>query len=401
MNILFVSDNQPVPTYGGIERVICNLQNAFSDIGMACHTAYFKEIDGTFCGGFSEQKELSANNFIEELSSIIRDKQIQIVLNCVIAKNNIRRILPQSRVLMSTNPTTQFVYCFHNYPGFEQRSLPIGYIIMRMLHSRKCQRDDISSLGRSLTNKLCPWLTRGFLRKKYKIITEHAENIVLLSESYKMDLANIVGIKEVPTGWISIGNALTFPTSINVNEGDKEKLVLIVSRLEEEQKRLSIALKIWEELCTKYDLPDWKLVIVGDGIDRPIYERMVTKRNIPNVTFEGRQKSLPYYLKASLFLMTSAYEGFPMVILESMQCGCVPIAFDTFSAIKDLIDDGENGFVIESGNKEKYVENLHLLMQDETLRKKLAINGMKSVQRFSVENVMRQWYDLFKRLQTS
>ena len=96
--------------------------------------------------------------------------------------------------------------------------------------------------------------------------------------------------------------------------------------------------------------------------------------------------------------MTSAYEGFPMTILEAMQCGCPPIAFNTFSAINDLIDDGENGVIIDKGNKERFIEQLYLLMKDNQLRNRMAICGMQSVRQYSVENITRQWYDLFDNL---
>lgn len=398
MNILFISDNQPIPTIGGIERVICNLTNAFSNYGFGVYAAYFNKIDETVNEVFPEEKELCADNFIKELSSFIGRNDIKIVLNCVITKKNIRRTLIQLDALTDQNPGTRFVYCFHNYPGYEQRTLPIWFVITRMLYFQRGWINDFPLLCRSLANKLLPSLTRKLLKKKYQIITEHVDNLVLLSESYKMDLKNIVGMKTVPADWVSIGNALSFPSSIDVNNCNKEKIVLIVSRLEEDQKRISVALSIWTELYYKYDVADWKLVIVGDGKDRTIYEKMVERQKIPNISFEGRQNSLPYYLKSSIFLMTSAYEGFPMTILEAMQCGCPPIAFNTFSAINDLIDDGENGVIIDKGNKERFIEQLYLLMKDNQLRNRMAICGMQSVRQYSVENITRQWYDLFDKL---
>ena len=97
-------------------------------------------------------------------------------------------------------------------------------------------------------------------------------------------------------------------------------------------------------------------------------------------------------------MMTSAYEGFPMTILETMQCGCPPIAFDTFSAINDVIDNGKNGIIVENGNKKRYVEQLYQLMKDETLRNRMAVYGMQSIQQFSIENVTRIWYNYFDKL---
>ena len=233
--------------------------------------------------------------------------------------------------------------------------------------------------------------------KKYVRISDNESNLIVLSESYKQDFASLVRASQIPSQWRSISNALSFP-SVTASAGGREKTVLIVARLEEDAKRLTKALKIWGRLASAYDVSDWQLVIVGDGIDRPIYERMVAKRKIPNVVFEGRQNSLPYFMKSSIFMMTSAYEGFPMSILETMQCGCVPVAFDTFSAIRDLIEDGTNGYIVENNHIDDYVERLHFLMQNEDVRMQMAENGMRSVQRYSVDNIMKQWYDLFEKL---
>lgn len=97
-------------------------------------------------------------------------------------------------------------------------------------------------------------------------------------------------------------------------------------------------------------------------------------------------------------MMTSAYEGFPMTLLETMQCGCVPIAYDTFSAIRDLIDDGKDGYIVKNDHIEDFLEKLYLLMQNESLRVQMAENGMRSIQRYSVVNIMKQWNDLFDTL---
>lgn len=100
-------------------------------------------------------------------------------------------------------------------------------------------------------------------------------------------------------------------------------------------------------------------------------------------------------------MMTSAYEGFPMSILETMQCGCVPIAFDTFSAIRDLIEDGKSGYIVENDHFDDFAEKMYFLMQNEDVRAQMAENGMQLVQRYSVDNIMKQWCDLFKKLRTS
>lgn len=70
---------------------------------------------------------------------------------------------------------------------------------------------------------------------------------------------------------------------------------------------------------------------------------MACKLNLRNIEFKGTQPSEPYYAESSVLCMTSTYEGFPMVLIEAQQYGCVPMAFDSFEAVHDIIEDGENG----------------------------------------------------------
>ena len=94
--------------------------------------------------------------------------------------------------------------------------------------------------------------------------------------------------------------------------------------------------------------------------------------------------------------MTSIFEGFPMCLTEAMQFGCVPIAFDSFSAVYDIIKSGETGELVKSFNKKKYVEKLIHLIEDETYRKKLSKNAFQYIKRYDIENILPKWINLFK-----
>ncbi len=77
-------------------------------------------------------------------------------------------------------------------------------------------------------------------------------------------------------------------------------------------------------------------------------------QGIPNIRFVGYQDPLPYQLESSISCMTSLYEGWGMVLTEAMQCGAVPIAFNSFASVTDVIDHGRNGILVKPFSIKQY-----------------------------------------------
>ena len=123
-----------------------------------------------------------------------------------------------------------------------------------------------------------------------------------------------------------------------------------------------------------------------------------SKWELKDLSFMGHQDPLQYYQEASIFIMTSAFEGWPMTLMEAMPCGCVPIAFDSYSAVHDIIQSGRNGYVVPNDDIDEYVRVLKELMNNDTLRAELAANAQEDVQRFSRENIAKQWKTLLENL---
>lgn len=146
-------------------------------------------------------------------------------------------------------------------------------------------------------------------------------------------------------------------------------------------------------MCKLY--PQWKLIIVGDGPDKDV---LINKaKDISNIEFKGYQDPREYYEKASIFCMTSIFEGFPMCLTEAMQFGCVPVAFDSFSAVYDIIKPGETGELVKSFDKKEYVGKLIHLIDDETYRKKLSKNAFQYVKRYDIANILPKWIELIEK----
>lgn len=177
----------------------------------------------------------------------------------------------------------------------------------------------------------------------------------------------------------------------------KKKEVLIVSRLYNPEKRIDRALRIWQMLEQR-GLTDWTLRIVGFGVHEQYLKDLAIKLKLQHVVFEGQQTSYPYYLTASLFMLTSAAEGWGLTLTESMQTGTVPIAFDSYPALKDIITDNYDGCIIEDDNLVAYADRMEYLMKHPEERERIARNGLESCKRFSIDNIVGQWVEMLERL---
>lgn len=223
----------------------------------------------------------------------------------------------------------------------------------------------------------------------YTFIQEHPQYVCLLSESYKERLEEYCDLPD--NYFISIPNPNTYENIEIIPH--KEPILLFVGRLDNRSKKLFTLIDIWYRLCKLY--PQWKLIIVGDGPDKDV---LINKaKDFSNIEFKGYQDPREYYEKASIFCMTSIFEGFPMCLTEAMQFGCVPIAFDSFSAVYDIIKPGETGELVKSFDKKEYVGKLIHLIDDETYRKKLSKNAFQYVKRYDIANILPKWIELIEK----
>ena len=101
--------------------------------------------------------------------------------------------------------------------------------------------------------------------------------------------------------------------------------------------------------------------------------------------------------KSSMYLMTSRFEGLPMVLLEAQACGLPIVSFNCPEGPADVINDGEDGYLIDDFNKEELVEKTARIALDEQLRKKMGANAFKRSDRFSEESILKKWYYCFEK----
>jgi glycosyltransferase involved in cell wall biosynthesis len=224
---------------------------------------------------------------------------------------------------------------------------------------------------------------------------DNSDFLVLLSEKF-LEHYKKLQLKKDLSKLRVIANPLSMDIE-KIDFGKKRKTILFVGRISEFQKRLSLIIEVWKIILNTNKYNDWNLKIVGDGEDLDTIKEMAKK--LDRIYFEGRQESESYFEEASIFIMTSAFEGFPMTLVESLERGCVPIAMDSFLSLSDVIENGKNGFIIPNGDINAMAEKIQILMTDESLRKEMALNGLQSVKKFDVKIIAKEWEKLFSYAQ--
>lgn len=177
----------------------------------------------------------------------------------------------------------------------------------------------------------------------------------------------------------------------------KSKKVIAVGRHSYE-KGLDRMLQIWQKVIQKY--PDWRLEIYGNSNENQELNKLSKLLKINNnVTFFEPVKNInDKYREASILAMTSRTEGFGMVLIEAMAMGLPSIAYDCPCGPRAIIQNNENGFLVENGNLDSFVQKLQLLIEDENLRFQMGNNAQESAKKYDIDSIMRQWKSLFEEL---
>lgn len=201
--------------------------------------------------------------------------------------------------------------------------------------------------------------------------------------------------------WGELDNIAVIPnarTFIPSHAADMEnKKVIAVGRYTY-QKGFERLIEVWRLVAS--DFPDWRLEIVGDGEEKEKLKGLIDRYGLENslALVPANDEIEQHYLSSSVYVMTSRYEGLPMVLLEAQAFGLPIISFCCKCGPSDVVKDGRNGFLIEEDDVETFALQLKKVLADVNLRKKMSENALVSSEQFSVELVMSRWIELFKSL---
>lgn len=381
MNILFLYDSPLLPESGGTERATQLVINELSRRG---HKSM-----GLLHSNRENPNQYYFNNVpVKSLYSFLKENQIDIVINQIafhhwliesFMSNGGREWKKQGGKLISfmhLDPT----------PGPQKH-------IKSYFEDWK-EKSIIGKIKRCLFIAYLP-IFRLKLSKEYRrslrYVYLQSDRYILLSKSFADGFRKLIGSDKTDK-LAFISNMLTFPdiATLDILE-NKKNIVLVVARLDDEQKNISYILDVWKSLGNHND---FKLHIIGEGKDGAKLRKKA--RNIPDVFFEGACSPLEWYQRSKIFLMASPREGWGLTLTESLQNGVVPIVLNTSSVFKDIISDGENGILANGTNA--FRRSLERLMSDSTLLKEMSKKSLESANRFLPAKVGDDWEHLIHEI---
>ncbi len=281
------------------------------------------------------------------------------------------------RVLAEVHPDV--VDCFYPgecsfVPGLKDGSKKVMELHQSKLFHHQYNRSGLMGLADKVRARMDEKMVRKF------------DRFVVLTQEDKEMWGEMPGIRVIPNAANFIAEKYSDCTA---------KRVIAVGRLDY-QKSFDRLILVWEKIHQQ--MPDWRLDIFGQGEWIEMLQGMIDERGLQEtVRLNGPTKDIgKEYSDSSMLVMSSHYEGFPMVMIEAMACGLPAVCFDFKCGPRDIIKEGENGLIVKDGNIEGLAEAVVKLMKDDELRKRMGENAKKVVETFSEAKVMDKWMRLYE-----
>lgn len=230
-------------------------------------------------------------------------------------------------------------------------------------------------------------LGSSFRRLGRRLAAHYCDYIVTLTERDKGFWQS--AIKKRNAEIITIMNPSPYKDIVNIPKKEN-KIILAAGRLTY-QKGFDLLLKIWGNIYRDY--PDWRLLIVGEGEDRADLENFIQDNEIKNVQLPGRTQDIDsYYRQASIFCLSSRFEGLGMVLLEAQAYGLPIVSFDCDVGPTEIISDSLNGFLVKNNDTKAFEVKLRKLIDlsnDDYIS--FIKNTKLNYEKFSQEHIVEQW----------
>ncbi len=344
---------------GGAERVTCNLANHLSDFG--------HEVEILTMGDTEAAEPLNAN---VKYSPLLPQSERSYTI-----VNNAKRIWRLCRYM--------------------RKKTVDAYLVMLPIPTELMLR--FSGLTKApiiVSERADPKMYAEKMQKVLRRLAPRASGFVFQTdEAREWYVPHLKGTEAVV-----IPNAIN-PAFIRPKyEGEREKTIVAAGRLTE-QKNFPLLIRAFARVADKF--PEYKLVIYGKGGLLASYQCLVGELEIADrVEFPGFCADMPGQLeKASMFVLSSDFEGMPNALMEAMASGLPCVSTDCGGGgARFLIQDGENGLLVPKGDEIALAEAMEKILSDESLAANLGNNARKLQETLAPEKIYGEWESFIKKL---
>ena len=391
MNIAFVHNAFPA---GGAERITIDLIEYFSksegkyNIYVLAHKIQSELIEKNWpyhvniilLPNFAQSEDLK-----QAIHEIVKTEHIDIIVFASLHIAGISEIKRQSNC--------KIIYANHGMPLWEKEHI----------FNSKAEQSRRKTRYRIMWNIFRKYKYGIFGKAKRLAVKINRENydesdaFTVLCKEYKSDMIKYLGLDPHNNRIRVIENPEYPVPNINFH---KKKQILYVGRLSYFDKRVDRLLDIWK--MAEDRLPDWEMLIVGDGEERNNLERMASRLNLKRIRFEGQKTDVrEYYREASILCLVSETEGWPLCLTEAQANGVIPVAFSCSGGVRQILSpSGQNGFLVKPFNKRQFAETLIKIAKDITEEKIMEIrkNAVSKSSEYSIDIIGSKWEELFDSL---
>lgn len=388
MNIMFIFDFPIIANNGGVQRVTNTLAKELVRRG---HKVSF------LCTSTAKHQDTSigvdslcAQYYLSDKSNVTHQVRVlteKLEIDAVINQSFSNEVIP----ILSAFPSNIFkVSVYHSQPFATYKK---ERLILRGLTNT----NSLAGCIFKYVGIIAPYLVRDHYIKGAKNIFSQlintSDKYCLLSYRYQERVKRFV--PNVPASkLIAINNPNTFPDIVTIDQFERENVLLFMGRIENSSKNVYDFVRVWQMLVKRN--PDWRAIVVGDGSDLQRMKSFARELAVERISFEGNKANVgEYYAKAKFLCLTSNYEGWGLVLVEAMQFGCVPVSYGTFEAVYDIIDDGENGFIVDK-KPSAMAQQIQQCIDGKFDFSALSQRARKKVRKFSTVNIVDQWEALIR-----
>lgn len=291
--------------------------------------------------------------------------------------------------LIRKETSCKIIFSLHNKPLWE---------VSCLLYQKKKNADTfLKKLEWYLiTYPKAAWLKKYDKRyiRQYRNVYDKVDAFTVLCDEYKSELIERMHLSPSDNKIVAIGNT---EKAVECPQLAKKKQIIFVGALSYEHKRVDRLIDIWGMIGKQ--APDWELILVGDGVDKKMFENQVKRMRLERIHFAGStNRPQDYYKDAAIVCLTSTFEGWGLCLTEGQANGVIPVVFDSYAAAHHIVGpSGVNGFLIPPFDKKEYARVLLSLMNDPQLREKIQKNVLSKSKTYSPQAAGEKWMELFNR----